>query len=60
MAEALRSVGGVREAAVALAGKTAMVVFDESQCGMARLVEAVRAAGFSISGFRENPLPPSR
>jgi copper chaperone CopZ len=57
--EVLRTAGGVREAAVDLANKTATVVFDETQCGMAALVEAVRAAGFCIGGFHESLPPPS-
>jgi len=57
VAKALRAVGGVRDAAVDLASRTAMVTFDESRCGMATLAEAVRQAGFSIGGFRDAPPP---
>jgi copper chaperone CopZ len=59
VADALRAARGVREAAVELKDNSAMVVFDESQCGMAGLVEAVRGAGYTVGGFRDTTPPPA-
>lgn len=54
--QALRSVSGVASAQVTL--NSAVVEFDESNCSVRALGDAIRAAGYSMTGFRAaNDLP---
>lgn len=50
--KSLRAVDGVREAKVDHEAGRACVQIGEGAAGAAPLVEAVRQAGFDVSGFR--------
>ena len=51
LSAALRSVAGVAESDVRLAEGTARVRFDEPTCDAAKVVAAIRGAGFEVTGF---------
>ena len=51
LSAALNGVEGVAESDVRLAAGTARVRFDESVCDQGAVVEAIRGAGFEVTGF---------
>ncbi len=52
VAHILTAVPGVQSARADLLSGHVRVEIDEARCGPPQLVEAVRAAGFTVSGFR--------
>ncbi len=54
---AIQAVAGVRACPVHLSSKCASVDIDESESSVAKAVQAVISAGFSVGGFRELDSP---
>lgn len=50
---AIQAVAGVQACTVDLSSKCASVDIDESEASVAKAVQAVISAGFSVGGFRE-------
>lgn len=50
---AIQAVAGVQACTVDLSSKCASVDIDESKASVAKAVQAVISAGFSVGGFRE-------
>jgi len=53
LATALAGVDGVAKSEVRLSDGTARVVLDEATCGPQEITEAVRGAGFQVTGFSQ-------
>jgi len=50
---AIQAVAGVKSCTVDLSSKCASVDIEESEAAVAKAVQAVISAGFSVGGFRE-------
>ena len=48
--DALASIAGVQDSDVQVGSAT--IMFDDAQCGPKPLLDAVRAAGFQLGGFK--------
>jgi len=57
VARGVRAVPGVKQADVAIG--SASVVFDETVAKVPAILEAVRAAGYTIGGFKKSAAPES-
>ena len=51
LSTALDSVAGVSDRQVSLAESTARVRFDEATCEPKAVIDAIRSAGFQVTGF---------
>ena len=51
VASALSAVDGITDSVVSLADARAVVTMDEATCSPQQVVEAIRTAGFQVTGF---------